>query len=139
MGRENAWGQGYCRRLCPSAHDDCRAPPEGDDPYGRYMEDDPIDHSNDMVPPAQATEDPGTCPLCGSPIDEQAEGVVQRSPAAKRRPTESECWKEFWTRWAYIWINMPPALQQECLADVARRGPISHRPSRDRGPDKQHP
>ena len=91
------------------------------------MEDDPTDHSNDMAPPTQVIEEAGTCPQCGSPLRKQTEGLAEESSATQRRPTEAECWKEFWTRMAYIWVTMPPALQQECLAEVALLDPLTRR------------
>lgn len=103
------------------------------------MEDDPLDHSNDFGKPAQATEDAGTCPLCGSPISEQAEGVDPESAAVESLPTEEECWNEFWTRLAHAWRDMPPDLQKQCIAEAALLDPLTRCPSGDRGPDQPLP
>ncbi|MGO2746210.1 hypothetical protein [Microbacterium sp.] len=33
--------------------------------------------------------------------------------ASNGRPTEAECWKEFWHAVATLWLDLPPEIQRE--------------------------
>lgn len=35
------------------------------------------------------------------------------------RPTEAECWAEFWQKIAVIWAGLPPETQQAIIDDPA--------------------
>ncbi|MGC4960368.1 hypothetical protein [Gordonia sp. DT101] len=36
------------------------------------------------------------------------------------RPTEAECWSEFWKTLAKIWAELSPEVQQECVEEAER-------------------
>lgn len=60
------------------------------------------------------------CPGCGTQLPD----FVRRestSPDQEGRPTEDECWKEFWTHLARIWISLEHEVQLECIAEAERR------------------
>ncbi|MDH3048444.1 hypothetical protein QEN42_00945 [Gordonia alkanivorans] len=46
---------------------------------------------------------------------------------AEDRPTEVECWRDFWWKLAVVWVSLPRDLQDECLAAVqVRTAAASH-------------
>lgn len=58
------------------------------------------------------------CPACGSPLRGRVRSRLSASSGVQHRPTEDECWKEFWTRLAYIWTSLPPRVQKECITEA---------------------
>lgn len=82
----------------------------------------PIEVSDASDPLVSDEDEHHRCLACGSPLRGRAKSRLSASAGVQHRPAEAECWKEFWTRLAYIWTTLPPRVQKECLAEAAAMG-----------------